>query len=134
MNPRLVIVLVVVAVAACSTVRPGTCPAGSDSAIQETLYFGTQTPAGPVTPDAWGAFVDHVVTPRLPDGFTVWPASGQWQSATSGIVKEPSYVLSLVHSHDASQDAAIEQIIAAYKSKFRQEAVLRVTANACMAL
>ncbi len=122
------------ALTACNTVRTNACPSGSKPAAQELIYFGTQTPSGQVTPEQWTAFVDQVVTPKLPNGFTTWSASGQWQSATSGIVKEPSYVLSLVHQPGQAQGAAVDQIIAAYKSKFQQEAVLRVTSNACMGL
>lgn len=134
MKSRLAVALLPFALAACSTVHTSACPAGSKPAAQELIYFGTQTPSGQVTPGQWTEFVDQVVTPRLPNGFTTWPVSGQWQSATSGIVKEPSYVLNLVYQPGQVQDSAVDQIIAAYKSKFQQEAVLRVTSNACMRL
>lgn len=133
MRIRLAIVLVPLALAACATVGTTACPAGAEPSAQELIYFGTQTPSGHVTPEQWTAFVDQVITPRLPGGFTTWPASGQWRSA--GVtVKEPSYVLSFVHAHEPSQGPVVEQIIAAYKAKFQQEAVLRVTSRACMAL
>lgn len=134
MKSRLAITFLPFALTACSTVLTNNCPAGSKPAAQELIYFGTRTPSGQVTPDQWTAFVDQVVTQKLPNGFTTWSASGQWQSATNGIVKEPSYVLNLVRQPGHAKDAAVDQIIAAYKSRFQQEAVLRVTSNACMGL
>lgn len=133
-NSRFVIALLPIALAACTTVRPNACRATSEPVTQELIYFGTQTPTGEVTPDQWTIFIDQVITPKLPSGFTIWSASGQWQSAAGGIVKEPSYVLSFVHPPELSQDPAVEQIIDTYKSRFQQEAVLRVTSRACMEL
>ena len=115
--------------------RPGsrfTCPAGSSLAIQELLYFGRNMPSGQVSAAQWTAFVDQVVTPAFPNGFSAWEASGQWQSATGSIIKEPSYVLNVIHPSGAAYDLAIEQIITAYKTAFQQESVLRVTSSACM--
>ena len=136
MNSRLAIAIALLplALAACTTVKTVDCPIGSEPATQDLIYFGTQTPTGQVTPEQWATFVDQIVTPKLPEGFTTWPASGQWQSTTGGITKEPSYVLSFVHPPGQASDVAIKQMIAAYKSKFHQEAVLRVTSSACMGL
>ena len=134
MKSRHAAALLPLALIACSTVRTNACPTGSKPATQELIYFGTQTPSGQVTPEQWAEFVNQVASPRLPNGFTTWSAFGQWLSAKSGIVREPSYVLNLVHQPGQAQDAAIDHVIAAYKSKFRQEAVLRVTSNACMGL
>ncbi|MBK9326413.1 MAG: DUF3574 domain-containing protein [Hydrogenophilales bacterium] len=45
---------------------------------------------------------------------------------------EESHVLSLVHGDDAGAERAIREIVASYKARFRQEAVLRVRSFACM--
>lgn len=71
------------------------------------------------------------VTPRFPQGFTTWNASGQWRGADAKIVHEPSHVLLLVHGDDARSDQAVMEIIAAYKRQFQQEAVLRVKTAGC---
>lgn len=110
---------------------PG-CGSGQQAAVQDLLYFGTATPDGVVSASDWQGFVDGVVTPRFPDGLSVWPASGQWKSAAGPIVREGSYVLSLVHPESAQAEAAIADIVRSYKARFRQEAVMRVRAPACI--
>src|SRR5262245_25622608 len=96
-----------------------TCPGSQQLAVQELLYFGTDTPAGRVTPGDWTQFLDDTVTPRFPDGLTAWQAAGQWRSASGAIVQEPSYVLSLVHAQSAAAEKAIQELVAAYKAKFQ---------------
>ena len=80
-----------------------------------------------VTDSAWAAFVTEIITPRFPAGLTVWPATGQWRDSNGRIRREPSFVLELVlPTHTDDTDRAITGIIAEYKRRFRQEAVLRV--------
>ena len=111
--------------------HPRSCAPGEQGMVNEMLYFGTQTPAGAVTTEQWSQFLGTVVTPRFPQGLTVWPASGQWQSADGSITREASYALNLLHPDDAASETAIRAILAEYKSRFRQEAVLRVKSSAC---
>ena len=99
----------------------------------ELLYFGTAMPQGVVPADAWRGFVDDVITPRFPDGLTTWAAAGQWRPAGGALVREASTVLNIVHPADARSDAAIAEIIDAYKKRFQQESVLRVSSAACVA-
>lgn len=120
--------------AACSTPAPPACPAGQRAAVQDLLYFGTDTPAGRVRPEDWAQFLGETVTPRFPDGLTAWPASGQWRAASGAVVQEPSYVLSLVHPAGEATERAIAELVASYKVRFRQEAVLRVTSAVCISL
>lgn len=47
---------------------------------------------------------------------------------------EPSYVLNLVHPPGAAAEQAIQALVADYKTRFQQEAVLRVSTPACMSL
>jgi Protein of unknown function (DUF3574) len=112
---------------------PG-CLSGQASVIQDLIYFGTDTPAGPVSTQAWAEFLAETVTPRFPDGLTVWQATGQWRSALGSITKEPSFVLSLVHSGNAASEQSVLELIQSYKARFQQEAVLRVRSQACMSL
>jgi len=111
---------------------PG-CPAGTRAAVSDVLYFGTARPGGVVSAAEWSGFLSDEVTPRFPAGFTAWDASGQWRSATGSIDREGSHVVSIVHPGDAPSDEAVRAIIAAYKARFAQEAVLRVTTSACAA-
>jgi hypothetical protein len=117
--------------AACATAPAPHCATGQQAAIQDLVYFGTDKPSGRVTPEEWSQFLGEVVTPRFPGGFSVWQASGQWRSASGAIVHEPSYVLSLVHPPGVAIDTAIDELVATYKERFQQEAVLRVRSDAC---
>ena len=51
-------------------------------------------------------------------------------SDTGELVHEPSHVLSLVHPADAASETAVGEIVAEYKNRFEQEAVLRVRSPA----
>jgi hypothetical protein len=129
------LVPVLAALGACVSVPPATpvCAPGRQAMVSELLYFGTATPQGTVSAEAWRAFVDEAVTPRFPDGLTAWPASGQWRSASGTLVREASDVLDIVHAPDARSDAAIAEVVDAYKKRFQQESVLRVSSAACVA-
>lgn len=118
----------------CGTMNELSCGNGGQRAVQEMVYFGTETPSGSVTPESWAQFLRETVTPRFPDGLSVWQASGQWRLASGQIIYEPSYVLSLLHPNDATQNKVVHEIIASYKTRFQQEAVLRVTASVCASL
>ncbi|HTC20264.1 MAG TPA: DUF3574 domain-containing protein [bacterium] len=96
------------------------------SLISDTLYFGTDTSQGPVTPDQWSSFLSSVVTPRFPDGLTVWDAKGQWRGKSGKIGKEKTKVLLLIHPDSPEADQAIQEIIDAYKKEFEQESVMKV--------
>lgn len=126
--------LLLISLVGCGTMTVAPCSADGQLAVQELLYFGTATPSGHVTPEDWGQFLNETVTPRFPEGFSAWQASGQWRSASGEIIREPSYVLSLVHTDDPAPNKAVQDIIATYKMRFQQEAVLRVTSHTCMSL
>lgn len=134
---RLASVLVMASLAACAG-APGpaltpACARGQQAMATELLYFGTQGPGGVVTGVDWRAFVDAEVTPRFPEGLTAWPASGQWRSPAGQLVREDAWVLNIVHAPDAASDAAILGVIDAYKKRFAQQSVLRVSSAACVA-
>lgn len=118
----------------CSSMNSMLCPSDGRPAIQEVLYFGTQTPSSHVTQEEWEQFLAEVVTPRFPEGLSSWSASGQWRSASGQIVREPSYVVSLIHPDDPTAHRAIQEITSAYKTRFQQEAVLRISSSTCMSL
>lgn len=124
---------VLVWLAGCAAPAAPVCPSGLKAMRNELLYFGTDIPAGgTVAPQDWQAFVDSTVTPRFPQGLSVWQVAGQWKSQAGPIVKEQSYVLNILHAGAAAEEQAVQDIAQAYKQKFRQEAVLRVTHPACV--
>jgi len=126
-----VILVLLLAAAGCASLRAPTCQPGEALSVSELLYFGTARPTGTVTSEEWAEFLRVTVTPRFPRGLTTWQASGQWTGADGAIVREASFVLSLLHADDERAESAVRAIAAEYKSRFNQEAVLRVKSHAC---
>ena len=97
------------------------------------LLFGTQRKnAPPVSEEEWGQFVAAEVTPRFPDGLTVFTGQGQWRSAETALVKETSRMLLIWYSTTENSNALIEAIRAAYKEHFGQASVLRADGASCV--
>lgn len=95
--------------------------------VVERLFFGRNVNGVQTVSDsAWGSFLSEVVTPRFPEGFTTWPAQGQWHRAGGQGEQEASFVLELVHPASAAADTSVAAIVAAYKLRFHQDSVLRV--------
>jgi hypothetical protein len=129
--PALTAAAMSLALAACLSPQRSSCKPGEQPAVQDTLYFGTNWAGGPVTAHEWAKFLELSVTPRFPLGFTVSTASGQWRGTDGTIVHESTYVLSVIHPDGAPSEAAIAEIVASYKSAFRQESVLRSRTETC---
>ena len=93
------------------------------------LYMGMSIPGGSMVSDAdWEKFLNDVVTPLFPDGFTVLAGRGQYREASGTIAKEPSHVLVFLYrrSERRAAGARVESIRTEYKKRFSQESVLRV--------
>lgn len=125
-------VVLVLALAGCTQAETRSCPMGERASVSDTLFFGTAKPGGTVTREEWDRFVRDVVAPRFPEGFTQWDAAGRWRSGDGSIVREDSHALLVVHPPDPQAEANVRAIAAEYKSRFRQEAVLRVRSEACV--
>jgi hypothetical protein len=98
-----------------------------------TLYFGLSRPAGTITDADWQAFLREQVTPRFPEGLTVWEADGQWRRPDASIAFERAKVLLLVHDGGARARSDLAAIVSHYKHKFQQESVLWESAGVCAA-
>ena len=134
MHPRALLLpcVLAAALAACTSVPAPDCASGEQRSVSELLYFGTARPGGIVSGDDWSAFLAREVTPRFPQGLSAWQAAGQWQSADGSLTREDSFVLNLVHPESEAAEQSVRAIVAAYKSRFQQEAVLRVRSHACV--
>jgi hypothetical protein len=130
-RPCIAIIAFALILQGCAAGSAPRCGAGAQAMVSDLLYFGTDKPGAAVTDAEWSQFLATAVTPRFPAGFTVWRATGQWQAANGDVVREPSYVLNLVHPESEAAEAAITRVMADYKTRFQQEAVLRVKAHAC---
>jgi hypothetical protein len=85
-----------------------------------------------VTDKRWTAFLAREVTPRFPDGLTVFDAYGQWRDGKrKTIVREQSKIVRIITT-DADAQAKIDAVVEAYKRRFHQQSVGVVTRPACV--
>ena len=86
-----------------------------------------------VTDRDWNAFLAREVTPRFPDGLTVFDTSGQMRSKkTKAVMQEPGKIVRIIMGVDPEAQAKIDAIVAAYKTQFKQESVGVVMRPACV--
>jgi hypothetical protein len=82
---------------------------------------------------AWSRFLATEVTPRFPDGFTVLDGSGQWRApGGTKISRERSKVVMIAMAPGADNDAKLQAVIAAYKTRFKQQSVGLIVRPACV--
>lgn len=104
---------------------------GAALMVSDRLFFGRDIPGDGTVSDAeWEMFVEEIVTPRFPQGLTIWRAEGQWQDEAGRTVQEPVLIVEVLHPPGAAHDRAVAEIAEEYRRRFRQEAVLRVTMDA----
>jgi hypothetical protein len=108
-------------------------PAEAGGWVRSELYFGVGEETGPsareqtdVISDAqWRAFLDKEVTPRFPDGLTVFDAYGQWLFRGA---PEPNRlrtkVLVILHEDSPQRRNDIEAIRLAWKQATKHQSVL----------
>ena len=123
-----------------TTLLIGACAAGQRAPtaepaaalmVSDRLFFGRDIPGGGTVSDAeWAAFLQETVTPRFPQGLTVWRADGQWLDEGGRTVGEQVLVVEVLHPPGPEHDRAIAEIADEYTRRFHQEAVLRVTMDA----
>lgn len=100
---------------------------GAFPAICERVYFGRAVPGGGEVSEAqWSEFVATEIAPRFPDGFTIYRATGHWRGDDGVAVSEQTTIVEIVHPGDAAADRALDEIARAYRSRFNQDAVMRV--------
>jgi hypothetical protein len=99
--------------------------------LRGELYFGigqADDPEAGLREIQWQAFVDKEVTPRFPDGLTVFDAYGQWRPRGSVVSSRLlSKVLVILYEDTEANRAAIDAIRVAYKSGRHDQSVLLVT-------
>jgi hypothetical protein len=100
---------------ACVQAAPSPSPAVAAASLRCT---------GAVSEVAWQAFVGDEIAPRLPAGFTLLAARGQWRGADGAVRAEDSRVLEVVGDDDAALRQSLAEIVGRYKQRFTQESVL----------
>jgi hypothetical protein len=107
-------------------------PAGAGY-MRTTIYFGLSHASGIISEGQWRVFMRDEVTPRFPDGLTLWEASGQWRRPDGRIAHERAKVVLLVHEEKPAVRRAIAEMVDRYKKTYHQESVLWETAAVCAA-
>ena len=96
-----------------------------DNFQRTELYFGRNIGEHKkVTNRDWKKFVEDSIITHL-SGFTILDGNGYWNNHGKA-ESEKSKVLILVHVNSEEFDAKIERIREAYKTRFKQNSVLRV--------
>ena len=118
--------------AATSVLAKTACPIGLHPARSVELFFGQEV-GGRVLSDAeWAAFLDNEVTPRFPDGLTVWQAQGQWRPPGGVLAREPTRVMLIELTGASDERAKLALVIEAYKTRYHQKSVLLVEHGDCV--
>jgi hypothetical protein len=82
----------------------------------------------------WKQFLSREVTPRFPDGLTVYETIGQWRDPkTATIGRERSRVLRIIVTPGNAVADKIAAVAEAYKKQFRQKSVGVLTREVCAA-
>jgi hypothetical protein len=114
----------------CASAQPALqCSGAQKPWVVADLLFGRTN----VSEASFARFLAAEVTTRFPDGFTVIDAKGQWRApGGEKITRERSKVLMIAMPPAADNDERLQQIIAAYKTWFKQQSVGLIVRPACV--
>jgi hypothetical protein len=118
--------------AGCAYLQGEACPPGSSVRPTAELVFGRNVGHSEGVSEAdWAGFLDEEVTPRFPDGLSVFEAQGQWRGPSAALVRERSKALFLILA-GPEDEAKIAAIREAYKARFKQDSVLMIRRQDCI--
>lgn len=103
--------------------------------LRTELFMGLSKPDGGIVSDSeWEQFLDEVVTPAFPKGYTVLDAVGRFRGNDGKTISEESRVLIILYPKADKKESRrkIEEIRAAYIKRFEQEAVIRMDLSGSM--
>ena len=109
---------------------------GEQRMLIAELFFGRDRGGRRAVSDAeWSDFLASVVTPRFPDGLTVFDGYGQWRNPASGLIgRSPDVKIVLIAAPRSPDLAArLAALIDAYKIRFHQQSVGIITRDSCAA-
>ena len=110
------------------------CPGGAGQNMQVyDLYFGRSVAArGEVTDKEWRDFRDQVITPALPNGYTVLDGQGAWMNPRSrATIAEATKILVAALPDAPESLTIINRVRGAWQRRFRQYVVGMTVRTAC---
>lgn len=109
------------------------CTPAEKAWLTTTLFMGRSIRTGGTVSDVeWLSFLSAEIIPRFPKGFTVTDAQGFWRGDNGGTKVERTKMLIVAHPPDEKTEALFDEIIAAYKTRFKQDSVLKTVARTCI--
>ena len=84
-----------------------------------------------VSESAWTRFLDREIVPRFPDGLTVFDATGRYRLANR-VAREPSKIVEIALPGTPEDMARLNEIVEAYKTRFKQKMVGLIVRPACV--
>ena len=134
MSRVIILICMIAGLGGCATRGDQNCAPGlGPPVVVFTLFLGKAIPGRlDLTDQEWQSFVDSTVTGYLPNGYTVFNASGGWMNPmTHRAIKEDTKVLLVALPEVPESLAAINRIRTAYQIKFRQQLVGMTVQHAC---
>lgn len=127
------VVLLCAGIGACAQPgAPPACVAPLKPAVEVSLYFGRDKPAGGEVSDAeWAAFLADSVTPQFPAGLTVIDARGQHRDPAGVIGSERTKLVVVVVFDAPAHRPRVASIVETYTKRFGQHEVFRVEQPVC---
>jgi hypothetical protein len=105
------------------------CSGAQKAWMVAELLFGRSN----VSDRNWDRFLTAEVTPRFPDGLTVYDARGQWRNPEiKTISRERTKVVMIAMPPGADNDARLQAVIEAYKTRFKQQSVGLILRPSCV--
>jgi hypothetical protein len=97
------------------------------------LYFGRSVAGrGEVGDKEWREFRDQVITPALPNGYTVHDGQGAWMNPHShATISEATKILTVALPDDPNTLRVINQIRGSWQHRFHQYVVGMTITSGC---
>jgi hypothetical protein len=110
------------------------CQAPAKLMARLELVFGAGHAGGgqTISERRFMGFLATEVTPRFPDGLSLFSGYGQWRDGKGRLIREPSRLLLIWYVPGQESEARIEAIRTAYKRRFHQQSVLRADGSSCV--
>jgi hypothetical protein len=108
-------------------------PGGGHAMWIFDLYFGrSSTGRAQVSESEWSDFRDKVITPALPDGYTVLDGQGAWRSPRSNTTISEATKILIVALPDAPESqSVINGIRSSWQHRFHQYVVGMTVQTGC---